>query len=56
MNAILLAAGFGTRLKPLTDVWPKCLMPIHGRPLLEYWLGILYKTDIDNVLVNTHYY
>ena len=55
-KALLLAAGLGTRLSPLTDIWPKCLMPIHGRPLLEYWLGILHKTDIDNVLVNTHYY
>ena len=54
-RALLLAAGLGTRLKPLTDIWPKCLMPIKNRPLLEYWLGILHKTDIDNVLVNTHY-
>ena len=41
IKALLLAAGFGTRLKPLTDIWPKCLMPINGRPLLEYCLGIL---------------
>ena len=55
-RALLLAAGLGTRLKPLTDIWPKCLMPIHGRPLLEYWLGILKTAEIDNVLVNTHYF
>jgi len=55
-KALLLAAGLGTRLSPLTDIWPKCLMPIKNRPLLEYWLGILYKTEIDNVLVNTHHY
>jgi len=55
-KALLLAAGLGTRLSPLTDIWPKCLMPIKNRPLLEYWLGILHKVDIDNVLVNTHYY
>ena len=55
-KALLLAAGLGTRLKPLTDIWPKCLMPIHGRPLLEYWLGILKTAEIDNVLVNTHYF
>jgi len=54
-KALLLAAGLGTRLRPLTDIWPKCLMPIRGRPLLEYWLGILQKSGIDNVLVNTHY-
>jgi mannose-1-phosphate guanylyltransferase len=55
-KALLLAAGFGTRLKPLTDIWPKCLMPIQERPLLEYWLGILQKTGINDVLVNTHYF
>jgi mannose-1-phosphate guanylyltransferase len=54
-KALLLAAGFGTRLKPLTNIWPKCLMPIHGRPLLEYWLENLQELDIDNVLINTHY-
>ena len=56
MKALLLAAGLGTRLRPLTNIWPKCLMPIQGHPLLEYWLGILQKSGIDNVLVNTHYY
>jgi len=54
-KALLLAAGLGTRLKPLTDIWPKCLMPIRDRPLLEYWLSILQKSGISNVLVNTHY-
>jgi len=56
MKALLLAAGLGTRLKPLTEIWPKCLMPIHGRPLLEYWLGILKQQKIDDVLVNTHHH
>ena len=55
MKALLLSAGLGTRLKPLTNIWPKCLMPIRNRPLLEYWLSILQKTEISNVLVNTHY-
>ena len=54
-KALLLAAGFGTRLRPLTNIWPKCLMPIHNRPLLEYWLSILQKLEINNVLVNMHY-
>jgi len=35
ISALLLAAGFGTRLKPFTDVLPKCLMPIGGIPLLK---------------------
>ena len=51
----LLAAGFGTRLRPYTDQWPKCLMPINGRPLLEYWLNMAKLAGAKNVLVNLHY-
>lgn len=56
VRALLLAAGMGTRLRPLTELWPKCLMPIGGRPLLEYWLQTLFCVGIKNVLVNTHYH
>ena len=38
MRAILLAAGYGTRLRPITNTIPKCLLPINGTPLLEIWL------------------
>jgi mannose-1-phosphate guanylyltransferase len=55
MKALLLAAGLGTRLKPLTNHLPKCLIPIHGRPLLDYWLEILILNGVDEVLINTHY-
>ena len=55
MRALLLAAGFGTRLRPLTDTIPKCLVKIHGKPLLEYWLDLLLPRGIERVLVNTHY-
>lgn len=55
VRAILLAAGLGTRLHPLTTVVPKCLMPINGRPLLEYWLRNLKRAGISEVLVNTHH-
>lgn len=55
LKAILLAAGYGTRLKPLTDSWPKCLMPINGIPLLEYWIHNLSILRVDEIFVNTHY-
>jgi mannose-1-phosphate guanylyltransferase len=54
-KAILLAAGFGTRLKPLTNSIPKCLVPINGKPLLEIWLDNLSQAGIETFLVNTHY-
>ena len=55
VNALLLAAGYGTRLQPLTDGWPKCLMPVHGYPLLQYWLGATREVGAKKVLVNLHY-
>lgn len=55
MRALLLAAGLGTRLRPLTDRIPKCLVPIRGRPLLGYWLDLLLGNGIERVLVNTHH-
>ncbi|HZI57158.1 MAG TPA: sugar phosphate nucleotidyltransferase, partial [Verrucomicrobiae bacterium] len=39
MKAFILAAGQGTRLRPLTNSVPKCLLPIQGIPLLEIWLN-----------------
>jgi len=56
VRALLLAAGLGTRLRPFTNEWPKCLMPIGDRPLLEYWLEILYLTKVHEVLVNLHHF
>lgn len=55
MRALLLAAGLGTRLRPVTDTIPKCLVPIHGRPLLDIWLERLTISGIERILVNTHY-
>ena len=55
MRAILLAAGCGTRLRPLTNTIPKCLVPIKGKPLLEIWLERLTQTGICQFLINTHY-
>jgi len=55
MRALLLAAGLGTRLRPLTDTIPKCLVPIKGKPLLEIWLDGLAKAGVGPFLVNTHH-
>jgi mannose-1-phosphate guanylyltransferase len=55
MRAILLAAGFGTRLRPLTNNVPKCLVTIKGKPLIQIWLEKLKEINVSPVLVNTHY-
>lgn len=55
LKPILLAAGVGERLKPFTNIFPKCLMPINGIPLLEYWLASIHKLAINDVIVNVHY-
>src|SRR5690242_16196932 len=55
MRALLLAAGMGTRLRPLTDSVPKAMVDIAGRPLLDRWLAMLFAGGIERVLVNTHY-
>lgn len=55
MKAVLLAAGLGTRLQPITYNIPKCLVNIQGKPLLQYWLELLFSGDIQQVLINTYY-
>ena len=55
MKVLLLAAGLGTRLAPLTNTIPKCLVPINGRPLLDHWMELLSAGGIGDVLVNLHY-
>jgi mannose-1-phosphate guanylyltransferase len=55
MRALLLAAGLGTRLRPLTDTIPKCLVPVDGTPLLDIWLELLLKGGTERVLINAHY-
>lgn len=54
MKAFLLAAGHGTRLRPITDTIPKCLVPIRGTPLLAIWLDLCKQFGIDEVLINIH--
>lgn len=55
IKAFLLAGGLGTRLRPLTDSVPKCLLPIQGKPLLQYWLENLAEAGVSEVLLNTHW-
>lgn len=55
MRAMILAAGLGTRLMPLTRLRAKCLMPIMNRPLLDLWLEQLSKAGAEAVVVNTHH-
>ncbi len=54
MKAFILAAGNGTRLRPLTENLPKCLLPIRGTPLLEIWLKNCAAAGISEVLINVH--
>jgi mannose-1-phosphate guanylyltransferase len=55
MKAVVLAAGLGTRLRPLTDTTPKCLIGVRGRTLLDIWLDALARVGADEVLVNAHH-
>jgi NDP-sugar pyrophosphorylase family protein len=54
-RALLLAGGLGTRLRPLTDTVPKCLIDVGGRPLLDYWIDALERAGVHDALINTHH-
>lgn len=54
-KALLLAGGLGTRLRPLTETTPKCLVPVAGKPMLDYWYDALEKAQIRDVLLNNHH-
>ena len=56
MRALLLAAGLGTRLRPITDTIPKCLVVIKGKHLLGIWLDLLTQAGIESCLINTHHF
>jgi len=56
MKAMVLAAGLGTRLRPLTDDRPKALVTLAGRTLLEITLGRLRSFGVDEVIVNVHHF
>jgi MurNAc alpha-1-phosphate uridylyltransferase len=54
-KAMVLAAGFGTRMRPLTDRMPKPLVPVAGRPLLDHVLDKLAEAGVADAVVNVHY-
>lgn len=56
MKAMILAAGLGTRLKPLTDSMPKALVPLAGKPLLYYTIKKLISEGVSQIIINVHHF
>ena len=56
MKAMIFAAGLGTRLKPLTDTMPKALVPLGGKPLLQWQVEKLREAGIMDIVVNVHHF
>jgi mannose-1-phosphate guanylyltransferase len=55
MKAFLLAAGIGSRLRPITDTTPKCMLTINGDCLLDLWLDAFERAGVSEVLINLHH-
>jgi mannose-1-phosphate guanylyltransferase len=55
MKAFLLAAGIGSRLRPITDTTPKCMIDVAGQPMLDIWLNAFDRAGVEEVLVNLHH-
>lgn len=55
MKAVILAAGKGTRLRPITDFKPKCLVNVAGKPIIEHQVSSLYKAGVKEILIVTGY-
>jgi NDP-sugar pyrophosphorylase family protein len=56
MKAMILAAGFGTRLKPLTDNIPKALIKYQNKTLIQYQIEKLKNAGIDKIIINAHHF
>ena len=55
-STLILAAGLGTRLKPLTDTMPKALVPVANKPLLEHLIDRLKANGCTDIVVNVHHF
>lgn len=55
MRAMIFCAGFGTRMRPLTDTLPKPALPLHGRPLIAHVLAWLQPQGVDSAVINLHH-
>ena len=56
MNALIFAAGLGTRLKPLTDTMPKAMVPINGQPLVQILIEKLKRIGVTDIAINVHHF
>ena len=56
MDVLILAAGLGTRMEDLTRDLPKPLLPVKGKPLIDYAFDLIKPLQTENIYVNTHYH
>lgn len=56
MNALIFAAGLGTRLKPLTDTMPKAMVPVNGKPLVQILIEKLKAIGVTEIVINVHHF
>ena len=55
IKAVIMAGGHGTRLRPLTSVRPKPMVPVINRPVLEHIINLLKKHNITNIIISLYY-